>query len=59
VMQSKRKSKVHPLAGGREDSIRYIALGVLRTQAFVVVNTEGDGHSWKIGRWVINSHSVS
>jgi hypothetical protein len=49
MMQSKRKSKVYPLAGGWEDSSRNIALEVLRTQAFVVVYTDGDGHSWKIG----------
>jgi hypothetical protein len=49
ILQRKKKSKVHRIAGGREDSIRYIALGVLRTQAFVMVYTEGDGHSWKFG----------
>jgi hypothetical protein len=48
-MQSKRKSKLHPLAGGWEESNRNIALGVLRTQAFLVVCTDGDDYSLK---WV-------
>jgi hypothetical protein len=58
VMHSKRQSKVHPLAGGSEDSIRIIALRVLRTQDFIVVCTDGNGHSWKTGLCVINSHSL-
>jgi hypothetical protein len=60
-MQSKKikKSKLHPVAREVEDSRRNIALGVLRTQAFIVVGTDGDFHSWKTGLCVINSHSVS
>jgi hypothetical protein len=50
---------MHPLAGGWEDSNRNIALGVLRTQAFIVVGTDGAGYSWKTVLCVINSHSVS
>jgi hypothetical protein len=49
MMQSKRKSKVHPLAGGWEDSSRNIALGALRTQAFIVVCSDGNVHSYKTG----------
>jgi hypothetical protein len=42
VGQNKRKSKVHPLAGGWEDTSRNLALGSLRIQAFLVVCTDGD-----------------
>jgi hypothetical protein len=41
MMQSKRKSKVHPLAGGWEDSRRTVALEILKLEAFVVVCKEG------------------
>jgi hypothetical protein len=55
-MQRKRKSKVHPLTGGWEDSHRNIALGVRRTQDFIVVCTDVDGHFWKTSLCVIDSH---
>jgi hypothetical protein len=59
VMQSKRQSKVHPLAGGSGDLIRIIVVRVLRTQDLIVVCTDGSCHSWKTGLCVINSHSLS
>jgi hypothetical protein len=59
MIQSKRKSKVHSLAGGWEDSSRRVGtLWVLRTQDFIVACTDGVGHSGKTGLCLINSHSV-
>jgi hypothetical protein len=59
-MQSKKeKSKMHTLAGVWEDLSSTIALGDLRTQAFIVVGTNGDGHIWKTVSCMINSPSVS
>jgi hypothetical protein len=58
-MQSKRKSKVHPLAGGWEESNRNTEIGILRTQAFLVVCTDGDDYSRQMGLCVINSRSVT
>jgi hypothetical protein len=59
MMQRKRKSKVYILAEGWEDWSSSIALGVLRSQDFIVVCTDVDGLSWKTGLVVINSHSLS
>jgi hypothetical protein len=44
-MQSKRQSNVHPLAEGWEELSKNISLGVLRTQDFIVVCTDGDDYS--------------
>jgi hypothetical protein len=50
---------MHTLAGVWEDLSSTIALGDLRTQAFIVVGTNGDGHIWKTVSCMINSPSVS